>query len=154
MVVKTDSCAFSEAKVYPGKGSRFVTRTGQLIVLSGSKATAMYHQRKRPALLRWTQAWRRQHKKLNVETGQKRKTRRVVKTVQRSFVGLSAEEVSIFGAVRRATCDSRERGRLAAGGRYLVSATEKGPIDLGSMGWEGARAQTAVAGERVRSRDG
>ena len=94
MVVKTDTCAFSEYKVYPGKGSRFVTRTGQLIVLSGSKTSAMYHQRKRPALLRWTQAWRRQHKKLNVETGLKRKARKIVKTAPRAFSGLSAEEVS------------------------------------------------------------
>jgi ribosomal protein L24E len=51
-------------RVYPGKGIRFVTRTGQLVVLSGSKSAAMYHQKKKPAKLVWTQVrtlagWRR-----------------------------------------------------------------------------------------------
>lgn len=70
-----------------------MTRTGQLVVLSGSKATAMYVQRKKPMLLRWTQAWRRNHKKLNVETGQKRKARKIVRTVARNFVGMTSDEV-------------------------------------------------------------
>ena len=69
-----------------------MTRTGQQVILSGSKSTSLYHQRKKPALLRWTQAWRRHHKKANVEGGVKRKTRRVIK-VQRSYVGLGVDEV-------------------------------------------------------------
>jgi hypothetical protein len=38
------------------------------------------------------QAWRRMHKKLNLEQGVKRRARRVVK-IQRSYVGASVEEV-------------------------------------------------------------
>jgi len=70
------------------------------VVLSGSKATAMYMQRKKPMLLRWTLAWRRNHKKLNVEIGQKRKTRKVVRTVTRNFVGMTSDEVRSVARVR------------------------------------------------------
>jgi large subunit ribosomal protein L24e len=81
-------------RVYPGHGIRFVTRTGQLVVLSGSKVTSMYHQRKKPAKLYWTLASRRAHKKLNTESGTKKRARRVVK-VQRGYVGAEKiDEVS------------------------------------------------------------
>lgn len=55
MVVRTETCAFSELKVYPGHGRRFVTRSGQMVILGGSKVDAMYHQRKKSAKLMWTQ---------------------------------------------------------------------------------------------------
>jgi len=55
VVVRTETCAFSELKVYPGHGRRFVTRSGQLVILSCSKVDAMYHQRKKSAKLMWTQ---------------------------------------------------------------------------------------------------
>ena len=62
------------------------------MILSGSKASALYHQKKKPALMRWTQAWRRNAKKLNVEGGAKKKVRRVVK-VTRAYVGASLDEL-------------------------------------------------------------
>lgn len=80
--------------VYPGKGSRFVTRGGQLVVLAGSKVDSLYHQRKKPAKLVWTQAWRRMHKKLNVEAAAKKRGRRVVKLAHRGFVGMDAAKVA------------------------------------------------------------
>jgi ribosomal protein L24E len=79
-------------RIYPGWGRRFVTRIGQLITTGGSKTSAMYHQRKKPALLRWTQAWRRQHKKLNTETSAKKRARKVIK-VARAIVGANLDEV-------------------------------------------------------------
>lgn len=79
--------------MYPGWGRHFVTRIGQLIITGSSKTSSMYHQRKKPALLRWTQAWRRQHKKLNVEAMQKKRTRKVIK-VARAIVGANLEEAS------------------------------------------------------------
>ena len=88
--------------MYPGKGRRFVTRNGQMVVLGGSKVDSMYHQRKKPAKLHWTQSWRRMNKKLSNEATAKRKARKVVKTIaQRAVSGRDAEEV-------------RGRGRLAA----------------------------------------
>jgi ribosomal protein L24E len=84
------------AQIYPGTGKRFVSRSGQLTILFGSKAAAMFHQRKKPAKLMWTQAWRRMHKKNKVEEGGKRKVRKVAKVaVVRNFEGMNAEEVRV-----------------------------------------------------------
>ena len=88
---------FLVPRVYPGWGRHFVTRIGQLIITGSSKTSAMYHQRKKPALLRWTQAWRRQHKKLNVEAQQKKRARKVIK-VARAIVGANLEEVCLLSA--------------------------------------------------------
>ena len=63
MVVKTELCAFSEFRIYPGHGIRFIRRDGQPVLLATSKAKSMIQQRKKPAKLMWTQAWRRLNKK-------------------------------------------------------------------------------------------
>jgi large subunit ribosomal protein L24e len=63
MVVKTELCAISEYRIYPGHGIRFIRRDGQPVILGSSKAKSMMQQRKKPAKLMWTQAWRRLNKK-------------------------------------------------------------------------------------------
>jgi large subunit ribosomal protein L24e len=194
MVVKTDLCAFTETRVYPGKGSRFVTRTGALIVLAGSKATAMYHQRKRPALLRWTQvrargacqrrlrgvqpahgsigssnrlssphtphrravlpshpqAWRRQHKKLNVETGAKKKARRVVKAASRAFVGMSSEELK----KKRVAAPKAAAAPAAAGEKVAAKKVVQPSVAEAKAKMKAAavRARACAAKERVSCR--
>lgn len=68
MVIKTGTCSFSEYRIYPGHGSRFVRKDGQLVVFLNSKMESLYHQKKKPAKLTWTLAWRRHNKKLSVST--------------------------------------------------------------------------------------
>ncbi len=58
MVVKTDLCSFSENRIYPGHGIRFIRRDGQTLIFANSKSKSLYNQRKKPAKLQWTQAWR------------------------------------------------------------------------------------------------
>jgi ribosomal protein L24E len=95
--------------VFPGHGRRFVTRTGQLVILSSSKVTSLYHQRKKPAKLYWTQASRRMHKKLNQEAAIKKRARRVVK-LQRGFVGAeNLDEVRRAAPVGRGGGDGGQR---------------------------------------------
>jgi hypothetical protein len=62
------------------------------VIVIGSKAKSMVEQRKKPAKLKWTQTWRRMHKKTQTSEIQRRKTRRAVKA-QRAIVGASLEEV-------------------------------------------------------------
>lgn len=102
MPVKTDLCAFSEVRVYPGHGIRFVTRTGQLVTLSTHKVSCLYHQKKKPAKLYWTLASRRVHKKKQSEEAAiKRRARRVVK-IQRGYVGAEKiEEIKKRNAAAR-----------------------------------------------------
>jgi len=79
-----------------------VTRTGLTVILSGSKVTSLYDQKKRPAKLYWTQASRRMHKKSNVEATGKKKARRVVK-VQRGYVGAEKLTEKIADAKAKST---------------------------------------------------
>lgn len=92
MVIKTDTCSFSEYKVYPGHGIRFVRRDSATLVFSTSKCKGLYNQRKKAARLVWTQAWRRLHKKIKVEEIAKRRSRRTTK-FQRAIVGASLDEI-------------------------------------------------------------
>mmetsp|Transcript_16376 Transcript_16376/g.38757 ORF Transcript_16376/g.38757 Transcript_16376/m.38757 type:complete len:131 (+) Transcript_16376:16-408(+) len=93
MVVKTQLCMFSETRIFPGHGMIQVRRDGQPLWLSGSKVRGLYNNRKRPAKLTWTQAWRRLHKKDQArEGGGKKKSRKRTKFV-RSVVGASVEEI-------------------------------------------------------------
>lgn len=64
-----------------------------MVIFSSSKVDSLYHQRKKPAKLVWTQAWRRMHKKLNVEAAQKKKARRVVKVATRGYTGLEFSKI-------------------------------------------------------------
>mmetsp|Transcript_14685 Transcript_14685/g.15873 ORF Transcript_14685/g.15873 Transcript_14685/m.15873 type:complete len:155 (+) Transcript_14685:68-532(+) len=92
MVVKTELCAFSEYRIYPGHGIRFIRRDGQPVNLSGSKSKRLLINRKKPAKLMWTQAWRRLNKKGKEEGVLRKKARRVIKTT-RAIVGASLEDI-------------------------------------------------------------
>ena len=92
MVVKTELCAFSEYRIYPGHGQKFIRRDGQTVIISTSKCKSLVHQKKKPSKLLWTQSWRRLHKKGKDEGIVKKRTRRVAK-VQRAIIGVSLEEI-------------------------------------------------------------
>jgi large subunit ribosomal protein L24e len=86
-------CALSEYRIYPGNGKLFIRRDGKPVFLGSSKAYSLTLQRKKPAKLVWTQAWRRLHKKGLSETATKKRARRVNK-VSRAVVGLSLDEIT------------------------------------------------------------
>jgi len=93
MVVETEVCFFSEARIYPGHGMRFIKRDGGTLFFSGSKSKRLFNQGIKQSKLTWTMAWRRLHKKDKKEETTKQRKRRVVR-VQRAIVGLSAEEIA------------------------------------------------------------
>ncbi len=92
MVIKTDPCAFTEMKIYPGRGTRFAARDGKVHFFISSKARSLHHQRIKPVKLTWTQASRRFNKKTKVLDLQKKRTRRTTK-VQKAVVGMSLDEI-------------------------------------------------------------
>ncbi|CAM9840992.1 unnamed protein product, partial [Ectocarpus fasciculatus] len=97
---RTELCAFSEFRIYPGHGIKFVRRDGQLVTMGSSKAKSMVHQRKKPSKLMWTQSWRRLNKKGKDDGIAKKRTRKAAK-VQRAIVGVSLEEIKKKRAVVR-----------------------------------------------------
>ena len=92
MVIKTDPCAFSEMKIYPGRGIRFVSKDGKAHMFISSKTRSLYHQRIKPVKLTWTQAWRRFNKKLAADVVERKKTRKTTR-VQKAIVGMSLEDI-------------------------------------------------------------
>merc|ERR1712137_136566 len=108
MVIKTDPCAFSEIKIYPGRGSRFAAKDGKVHFFITSKTRTLYHQKIKPVKLTWTQASRRFNKKLKVEEIQKKRTRKTTR-VQKAVVGMSLDEIR-----RRRTEDTATRDKALA----------------------------------------
>eukprot|EP00933_Yihiella_yeosuensis_P032879 TRINITY_DN2654_c0_g8_i1.p2 TRINITY_DN2654_c0_g8~~TRINITY_DN2654_c0_g8_i1.p2 ORF type:complete len:156 (+),score=58.68 TRINITY_DN2654_c0_g8_i1:76-543(+) len=92
MVIKTDLCHYTEYRIYPGHGQRFVAKDGKMHFFINSKADSLFHQRIKPVKLRWTQAWRRMNKKGKVEEGGKKKTRKAAK-FQKAIVGMSLDDL-------------------------------------------------------------
>ena len=85
-------CAMSEYRIWPGTGKLMIRRDGKPIFLGSSKAQSLTLQRKKPAKLVWTQAWRRLHKKGLTEANLKKRRTRSTKT-PRAIVGLSLEDI-------------------------------------------------------------
>ena len=93
MVIKTEVCAFTEARIYPGHGIRFARRDGQLVTFATSKAKSMYHQRKKAPKLVWTYVWRRLNKKGLASATSKKRTRRTKKAT-RVYAAMSADAIA------------------------------------------------------------
>lgn len=92
LMYRTELCRFSGAKIYPGKGIRFIRADSQVSTLarwihmcrtkanlflinffgklyqvflfSNSKCKRYFHNRLKPAKLTWTAMYRKQHKKV------------------------------------------------------------------------------------------
>uniref|UniRef100_A0A7S2TS79 Large ribosomal subunit protein eL24-related N-terminal domain-containing protein n=1 Tax=Lotharella oceanica TaxID=641309 RepID=A0A7S2TS79_9EUKA len=106
MVVKTDLCYFTECKVFPGHGIRYVRKDGKLLTFLNSKAFSLHMQRKKAQRLRWTLVWRRKHKASSKKVIKKKKTKTV--KVVRAIAGLSLDElkermVSKTGGAKKST---------------------------------------------------
>ncbi|KAL3524246.1 hypothetical protein ACH5RR_017080 [Cinchona calisaya] len=84
MVLKTELCRFSGAKIYPGKGIRFVRSDSQVFLFANSKCKRYFHNRLKPSKLTWTAMYRKQHKK---------RRRTTKKPYSRSIVGATLEVI-------------------------------------------------------------
>merc|ERR1711933_75964 len=81
-----------EYRIYPGHGQKFIAKDGKVHYFITAKVDSLFHQRIKPAKLRWTQAWRRMNKKGKVEEGGKKKTRKAQK-FQKAIVGMSLDDL-------------------------------------------------------------
>merc|ERR1719422_2103907 len=92
MVIKTDLCSYSEYRIYPGHGQKFIAKDGKVSFFISSKVDSLFHQRIKAVKLRWTQAWRRMHKKGKTEEQAKKRTRKAQK-FQKAIVGMSLDDI-------------------------------------------------------------
>jgi large subunit ribosomal protein L24e len=92
MVIKTETCEFSEFKIYPGKGHKFVSKDGKTHLYISKKCRHIALRKTKAQNIRWTTAWRRLNKKIKTEELGKKKKRRVVR-VAKAIVGISLEDI-------------------------------------------------------------
>ncbi|KAK4400722.1 60S ribosomal protein L24 [Sesamum angolense] len=89
----TELCRFSGAKIYPGKGIRFIRSDSQVFLFANSKCKRYFHNRLRPAKLTWTAMYRKQHKKDIAAEAVKKRRRTTKKPYSRSIVGATLEVI-------------------------------------------------------------
>ena len=110
MVIKTQPCSFSEFAIYPGHGVTYVRRDGTPYIFITAKARSMFNQRKKPAKLKWTCAWRKLHKKRQ-EHALMGRSRRKVKKFERAVMDVDFAKIK---ARREETASQRQSARDAA----------------------------------------
>ena len=101
MVTKTDQCSFTQYKIVPGRGTRFISKDGRTHYFISTKARSLFHQKIKPVKLTWNMAWRAHNKKIKVDDIQKKRSRKTTR-IQKAVVGMSIEEI------RRKKAESRE----------------------------------------------
>ena len=92
MVTKTDNCSYSELKIYPGHGLKFVAKDGKTFFFLNKKSAKFFHRKTKAVNLTWTTAWRRFNKKNKVEAAKQKRTKKTVRA-QKAIVGLSLDEI-------------------------------------------------------------
>ena len=129
MVIKTDPCAYSEMRIWPGRGSKFASKDGKTRYFISSKTRSLYHQNIKPVKLTWTQAWRRYNKKVRIDDIQKKRTRKTTR-VQKAVVGMSLEEIKRKRNEDAATRDKAiEAAKKDIKDRNMKKIQEKKKID-------------------------
>ncbi|XP_040991469.1 60S ribosomal protein L24-like [Juglans microcarpa x Juglans regia] len=111
MVLKTELCRFSGAKIYPGEGIRFVRSDSQVFLFANSKCKRYFHNRLKPSKLTWTAMYRKQHKKDIAAEAVKKRRRATKKPYSRSIVGATLE---IIQKKRTEKPEVRDAAREAA----------------------------------------
>ena len=110
MVTKTEKCSYTEYKIVPGRGTRFISKDGRLHYFITHKAKSLFHQKIKPVKLTWTQAWRAFNKKIKVDDIQKKRSRKTTR-IQKAVVGMSIEDIRRRKAESR---DDRDKANDAA----------------------------------------
>jgi large subunit ribosomal protein L24e len=93
----------------------------QVFRFASSKNASLFHQRKNPRKIAWTQVFRRMHKKGITEEVAKKRSRRTVKH-QRGIVGA---DLAAIAAKRNQTAAVRQQQRLAAISKAKSEKKEK-----------------------------
>merc|ERR1712014_3590 len=120
MVVKTDVCHYSELKIYPGHGTKIITREGKIHIYLHKKARHQAQKKIKVQQIKWTTAWRRHNKKIKATDLTKKKRRRAKKVV-REIVGMTADEIQR----RKAETTNEKNARMSEATRQIKERRNK-----------------------------
>ena len=108
MVITTNACYFSEYRIYPGRGIKFVSRDCKVHFFINRKCTSLFNRKIKAVKLNWTQAWRRYFQKSKAEQAVKKRIKKKQK-IQKAIEGLSLEVIE-----KMKTVDEKAKIRDAA----------------------------------------
>ena len=94
MVIKYNTCSYSEYKIAPRHGLRFAEVNGKTHMFINKKNHRLFLQSKKPLNIRWNIKWRTAHKKGKVEEAKKKVQRQKKERQVKAIVGLSVEEIN------------------------------------------------------------
>ena len=107
MVTKTETCHFSEFKVYPGRGHKFVRKDGRTFFFLSKKTKSLHFQKIKSSDLTWTPMWRRKHRKGAYAKTTRIRTKRTTRKMK-AIVGMSLAEIN---RTRNQNQEEREKMR-------------------------------------------
>jgi large subunit ribosomal protein L24e len=126
MVVRTDLCSYTEYKIYPGRGQKFVGKDARISFFITAKADSLFHQRIKAVKLTWTQAWRRMNKKGKVEHASRKKGKKNTK-FQKAIVGMSLEDMKRKRAQKTELRNKAKEDAIAEAKQRVANKSKKGP---------------------------
>ncbi len=94
MVIKYQTCSFSDFKIAPGHGMRYCEVNGKTHVFITKKVRRLFRHSKKPLNIRWTPKWRIKHKKGRVEETKHRVNKQKKERQVKAIVGMSLEEIN------------------------------------------------------------
>ena len=87
MVIKTQTCEYSEYKIFPGHGKKLISKDGKVHLFINRKMNRLYKHHIKSVKLTWSQAWRRFHKKGREEEAKKKRQKRKQR-IQKGYIGM------------------------------------------------------------------
>ncbi|KAJ1472653.1 ribosomal protein L24e-domain-containing protein [Baffinella frigidus] len=112
---RTDTCVFSNFRIYPGHGRVYVRTDGKSFRFINAKTAASFTMKRNPRKIAWTIFYRRLRKKGTQEDALKKAKKRVTSTsvMNRGIAGISIEDLkakkSESGDKRKAMRDATVR---------------------------------------------
>ena len=93
MVIKYNTCSFSENKIAPGHGLRYCEVNGKSHLFNKKKNHRLFLHGKKPLNIRWNLKWRTAHKKGKTKEIKKKVQKQKKERQVKAIVGLSVEEI-------------------------------------------------------------
>merc|ERR1712124_106673 len=147
MVVKTETCAFSVQKVFPGRGVRYVRVDCRTFIFSTGKAEASFLMKRNQRKIAWTMFYRRLHKKGVSEDVKAKRTVKRAK-IQRAYVGASLD---VIKAKKSQKPEQRAAARDAAI-REVKAANRAKQADKAKAGKKPVAAAPKAVGKQAKGK--
>ncbi|KAK5583845.1 hypothetical protein RB653_005447 [Dictyostelium firmibasis] len=90
--MKTSLCNYSEFKIYPARGMKFVRGDSKVFHFINTKCESLFFRKINPRDIRWSIVYRRIYKNTTTDVSAKKKARKT-KKVERNIVGASLEVI-------------------------------------------------------------